>query len=112
MTALNGTMQNACISHHLCIKHCTIQIYHGIVLTVGCLTSQRHCSNPLWPTCPNTYDHLSDSYLPDSPGQPIITSSPLKPLRGENDRSNYNKPSNTKILVILSECKKQKGRTI
>ena len=29
-----------------------IQIYHGIVLTVGCLTSQRHCSNPLWSTCP------------------------------------------------------------
>ena len=48
----------------------------------------------------NTYDHLSDSELPDSPGQPFFTSSPLKPLRGENGKSNYNKPKNTKILVI------------
>jgi hypothetical protein len=48
----------------------------------------------------NTYDHLSDSDLPDNPGQPIFTSSSLKPLRGENDRSNYNKPRNTKFLAI------------
>ena len=78
----------------------------------------------------NTYDHLSDSELPDSPGQPFFTSSPLKPLRGENGKSNYNKPKNTKILdstlgfkwiiVIyskkkkckLSECKKQNRRTM
>ena len=48
----------------------------------------------------NTYDHLSDSDLPDNSGQPIFTSSSLKPLRGENDRFNYNKPRNTKFLVI------------
>ena len=54
----------------------------------------------------NTYDHLSDSNLPDSPGQPIFTSSSLKPLGGENGRSNYNKPRNTKILVINFQCKK------
>ena len=35
----------------------------------------------------NTYDHLSDSDLSDSTGQPIFTSSSLKPLRGENGRS-------------------------
>ena len=28
-----------------------VGLHHGIVLTVGCLTSQRHCSNPLWLTC-------------------------------------------------------------
>ena len=56
----------------------------------------------------NTYDHLSDSNLPDSPGQPFFTSSPLKPLRGENGRSNYNKPKNTKILVINFQSVKNK----
>ena len=56
----------------------------------------------------NTYDHLSDSELPDSPGQPFFTSSPLKPLRGENGKSNYNKPKNTKILVINFQSVKNK----
>ena len=56
----------------------------------------------------NTYNHLSDSDLPDSPGQPIFTSSPLKPLRGENGRSNYNKPRNTKILAINFHSVKNK----
>ena len=56
----------------------------------------------------NTYDHLSDSDLPDSPGHPIFTSSPLKPLRGENGRSNYNKPRNTKILAMNFHSVKNK----
>jgi hypothetical protein len=107
MTALNDTMQNACISHHLCIKHWTIQIYHGIVLT-GMPNFSTSLFESFMVNMSNTYDHLSDSDLPDSPGQPIFTSSSLKPLRGENGRSNYNKPRNTKIWVINFQSVKNK----
>jgi hypothetical protein len=40
--------------------------------------------------------------------QSSSSSSSLKPLRGENGRSNYNKPRNTKILAINFQSVKTK----
>ncbi|VDI07255.1 Hypothetical predicted protein [Mytilus galloprovincialis] len=54
----------------------------------------------------NSFEHLSDSNVTASPGPPVYTSSPIK--TNKTDRNNYQKPKNTKILVVNFKSIKNK----